>query len=327
MKCALITGITGQDGSYLAELLLQKGYSVWGTTRAQGQPNPAHLRPFLDPIQLLRVDLLDQRSLLAALEQSQPDEVYNLAAQSLVSTSWNEPIETGELTGMAVTRLLEAIRQVNPRIRFFQASSSEMFGRTQEYPQNEQTAFHPRSPYGVAKAYGHWITVNYRESYNLFACSGISFNHESPRRPPQFVSRKISLGVARIKLCKDRKLRLGNLEVRRDWGFAGDYVKAMWLMLQQEKPEDFVLATGVSHSVRDWVNLAFGHVGLDPYDHVALDPGLLRPADIEHLVGNPSKAWARLGWKAETSFEDLVPMMVEEDLRRVREGLENGSVA
>ena len=313
-KRALITGITGQDGSYLAEFLLEKGYKVFGLVRRSSTINFERLAHLQDRIELIPGDLLDQSSLLAALSESQPDEVYNLASQSFVPTSWNQPVLTGEFTALGVTRMLEAVRVINPRIRFYQASSSEMFGGVRESPQNEKTWFHPRSPYGVAKLYGHWITVNYRESYNIFACSGILFNHESPRRGLEFVTRKVSYGVARIKLGLESKLKLGNLDAERDWGFAGDYVRAMWLMLQQDEPRDYVVATGETHSVRRLVEAAFGYVGLDYRGHVDVDPALLRPAEVYHLRGDASRADREMGWKPEVNFEDLVAMMVDADL-------------
>jgi GDPmannose 4,6-dehydratase len=317
---ALITGITGQDGSYLAELLLAEQYEVHGIVRrplGEGCWRIAHL---LDRLQVHHADLLDEWSLLRLLESVKPDEVYNLAAQSFVPTSWSQPLLTGEVNALGVARLLEAIRQVNPRIRFYQASSSEMFGRVRQEPQNEDTPFWPRSPYGAAKAYGHWIAVNYRESYDLFVCSGILFNHESPRRGLEFVTRKVTDAAARIKLGRATTLRLGNLEAMRDWGFAGDYVRAMWQMLQQDKPGDFVVATGVKHSVRDLVELAFAHVGLDPTKHVETDPSLLRPAEVTTLCGDASRARAALGWEPRVSFAELVQMMVDADLERVERG-------
>ena len=317
---ALITGITGQDGSYLAELLLAEQYEVHGIVRrplGEGCWRIAHIQ---DRLQLHHADLLDEWSLLRLLESVQPDEVYNLAAQSFVPTSWSQPLLTGEVNALGVARLLEAVRQVNPRIRFYQASSSEMFGRVRQEPQNEDTPFWPRSPYGAAKAYGHWIAVNYRESYDLFVCSGILFNHESPRRGLEFVTRKVTDAAARIKLGRATTLRLGNLEAMRDWGFAGDYVRAMWQMLQQDKPGDFVVATGVKHSVRDLVELAFAHVGLDPAKHVETDPSLLRPAEVTTLCGDARRARAALGWEPRVSFAELVRMMVDADLQRVEHG-------
>ncbi len=317
-KTALITGITGQDGSYLAEFLLSKGYRVCGLVRRSSTVNFERLYHLQDRIELIPGDLLDQNSLISALQQTEPQEVYNLASQSFVPTSWNQPVLTGEFTALGVTRMLEAVRLVNPKIRFYQASSSEMFGMVRESPQNERTAFYPRSPYGVAKLYGHWIAVNYRESYGLFTCSGILFNHESPRRGLEFVTRKVSYGAARIKLGLQSKLKMGNLDAERDWGFAGDYVQAMWQMLQQEKPQDYVVATGVAHSVRQLLEMAFGHLGMDYRDYVETDPAFLRPAEVYHLLGDASKARQELGWKPKVSFEGLVKMMVDEDLARLR---------
>jgi GDPmannose 4,6-dehydratase len=313
---ALITGVTGQDGSYLAELLLEKGYEVYGMTRRASTENVERIGHLTDRITLLQGDLLDPSSLDTALRTAQPGEVYNLAAQSFVPTSWNQPVLTAEFTAVGVTRVLDAIRAVDPQIRFYQASSSEMFGKVRERPQTELTPFHPRSPYGVAKVYGHHITVNYRESYGLFAVSGILFNHESPRRGLEFVTRKITDGVARIKLGLADKLELGNLEAKRDWGFAGDYVEAMWLMLQQPEPDDYVIATGEEHSVQEFVDLAFEQVGIDPAEYVVSDPALHRPAEVDHLVGDASKAQANLGWKPRVSFRELVEMMVDRDLER-----------
>jgi GDPmannose 4,6-dehydratase len=324
---ALITGITGQDGSYLAEFLLLKGYKVFGLVRRSSTINFERLSHLQERIELLPGDLLDQNSLIAALDESEPDEVYNLASQSFVPTSWNQPVLTGEFTALGVTRMLEALRVVNPKIRFYQASSSEMFGMARESPQNENTHFYPRSPYGVAKLYGHWITVNYRESYNLFACSGILFNHESPRRGLEFVTRKVSYGVAQIKLGLQKKLAMGNLEAERDWGFTGDYVRAMWLMLQQDEPEDFVVATGVTHSVRRLLEAAFEHVGLDYKAYVQIDPKLLRPAEVYHLKGDATKASKKLGWHPSVSFEQLIQMMVDEDLKRLQRGVVLASTA
>lgn len=317
MPTALITGITGQDGSYLAEFLLQKGYRVVGMVRRASTHNYERIQHLLDQITLVQGDLHDQGSLLAILEEYQPDEVYNLAAQSFVPTSWSQPALTAEVTAVGVTRMLEAIRYVNPKIRFYQASSSEMFGKVVEVPQRETTPFYPRSPYGVAKVYGHWITVNYRESFGIFAVSGILFNHESPRRGLEFVTRKISDGVARIKLGLAKELRLGNLEARRDWGFAGDYVQAMWLMLQQEQPEDFVVGTGETHSVREFCQLAFEHVGLDYREYVIQDERFYRPAEVDLLVADPSKARAKLGWEPSVTFPELVRMMVDADVERL----------
>ena len=317
-KVALVTGITGQDGSYLAEFLLQKGYRVFGLIRRSSTVNFERLVHLQDKIELIPGDLLDQNSLISALKQSQPHEVYNLASQSFVPTSWNQPVLTGEFTALGVTRILEAVRLVDPRIRFYQASSSEMFGMVRQSPQNEETPFYPRSPYGVAKLYGHWITVNYRESYDLFAVSGILFNHESPRRGFEFVTRKVTYGAARIKLGMQERLKMGNLDAERDWGYAGDYVEAMWLMLQQEKPQDYVIATGVTHSVRQLLEIAFRCVGLDYRDHVEIDPLHLRPAEVHHLRGDYSKAERELGWRPKVSFEELITLMVEEDLARLR---------
>jgi GDPmannose 4,6-dehydratase len=322
---ALITGITGQDGSYLAELLLAKGYEVFGVVRRASTENVERIAHLTDRVTLVQADLLDQGSLVGALEESRPTEVYNLAAQSFVPASWNQPVLTAEFTAVGVTRLLEAIRKVDPGIRFYQASSSEMFGKVREVPQNEQTPFYPRSPYGVAKVYGHFITVNYRESYGLFAVSGILFNHESARRGLEFVTRKVTDGVARIKLGLADSLTLGNLDAKRDWGFAGDYVEAMWLMLQQEQAEDFVIATGVEHSVQDCVDVAFAHAGLDPDEYVRVDPRFLRPAEVDHLVGDASKAKEQLGWEPRTSFRELVEMMVDADLERLAEPAPTGA--
>ena len=316
-KSALITGITGQDGSYLTELLLGKGYKVYGVVRRSSTENFERIGHLTDRVELIQADLLDQSSLVKALETARPREVYNLAAQSFVPTSWGQPVLTGEFTALGVTRILEAVRAVDPAIRFYQASSSEMFGRVLEVPQKETTPFYPRSPYGVAKVYGHFITVNYRESYDLFAVSGILFNHESPRRGLEFVTRKVSDGVARIKLGLARELRMGNLESRRDWGFAGDYVDAMWRMLQQDEPDDFVVATGETHSVRELVEVAFGRVGLDYREHVVEDPAFIRPAEVDLLIGDPAKAREKLGWTPETSFRELVHAMVDADLARL----------
>jgi len=315
MKKVLITGITGQDGSYLAEFLLEKNYEVYGMVRRSSTVNYERISHIQERLKLIQGDLLDQNSLIEALRISEPDEVYNLGAQSFVPTSWNQPVLTGEFTALGVTRMLEAIRTVNPRIRFYQASSSEMFGKIQETPQNEKTPFYPRSPYGVAKVYGHWITVNYRESYGIACSSGILFNHESPRRGFEFVSRKVTNAAARIKLGLQKELTMGNLDAHRDWGFAGDYVEAMWLMLQQDKVEDYVVATGISHSVKDLIKVAFDHVGLDWEDYVHTDPNLLRPAEVDHLLGDPAKAKAKLGWQPRVTFEELIRMMVDHDLR------------
>jgi GDPmannose 4,6-dehydratase len=318
MKKAIITGITGQDGSYLAEWLLNKGYEVHGVVRRSSTENFERIGHLGDRISLHQADLLDQLSIIDVLREVKPDEVYNLAAMSFVPTSWKQPVLTGEFTAIGVTRILEAIRLLNPRgIRFYQASSSEMFGKVQETPQKEATPFYPRSPYGVAKVYGHWITVNYRESYGMFCSSGILFNHESPRRGREFVTRKVTDGVARIKLGLAKELRLGNLDAKRDWGFAGDYVKAMWLMLQQERADDFVIATGATHSVRDLVRTAFACVDLDWEKYVVQDSTLIRPAEVDLLVGDPSKARRVLGWQPEVHFPQLVKMMVEADLARL----------
>jgi GDPmannose 4,6-dehydratase len=314
---ALITGVTGQDGSYLAELLLDKGYEVYGMTRRASTENVERIAHLVDRLTLLQGDLLDPPSLDAALRQAQPHEVYNLAAQSFVPTSWNQPVLTAEFTAVGVTRVLEAIRAVDPAIRFYQASSSEMFGKVREIPQTELTPFHPRSPYGVAKVYGHHITVNYRESYGLFAVSGILFNHESPRRGLEFVTRKISDGVARIKHGLTDELRLGNLDAKRDWGFARDYVEAMWMMLQQDEASDYVVATGEEHSVREFAEIAFERAGLDLEKHVVVDPLFLRPAEVDHLVGDASRARRELEWAPRTSFRELAELMVDADVERV----------
>jgi len=311
---ALITGITGQDGSYLADLLLAKGYKVHGMVRRSSTETFERIDHIRDQIHLVQADLLDPTSLVKALREVQPDEIYNLAAQSFVPTSWSQPVLTGEFTGLGVVRMLEAVREVCPEARFYQASSSEMFGKVREVPQNEMTPFHPRSPYAVAKSFGHYITVNYRESYGLYAASGILFNHESPRRGREFVTRKITDGVARIKLGLARELRLGNLDAQRDWGFAGDYVKAMWHMLQLDKPSDFVIATGKTHSVREFLEIAFSHVNLHWQDYVVQDERFMRPAEVDQLVGDASKAKAELGWEPSVSFEHLVTMMVDADL-------------
>ena len=317
-KRALITGITGQDGSYLAELLLDQGYEVTGMVRRTSVPNLWRIGHLLDRISIRAADLLDQLSIIRLLEAVRPHEIYNLAAMSFVPASWEQPLLTGEFNAQGVTRVLDAVRQVDPSIRFYQASSSEMFGKVREVPQTELTPFYPRSPYGVAKVFGHYITVNYRESYGLFACSGILFNHESPRRGLEFVTRKVTDGVARIKLGLADSLPLGNLDACRDWGFAGDYVRAMWLMLQQERPDDYVVATGVAHSVRDLVETAFGRAGLDWQKYVRVDPGLLRPAEVDHLIGDASKARRVLGWEPAVDFRGLVEMMVDDDLARLR---------
>jgi GDPmannose 4,6-dehydratase len=317
-KTALITGITGQDGSYLAELLLSEGYRVVGMTRRTSTDVHERIQHIVDDIEFVSGDLLDQSSITEIISAVKPDEIYNLAAQSFVPASWTQPVLTGEFTALGVTRVLEAVRTVNPKIKFYQASSSEMFGKVQDVPQSETTPFYPRSPYGVAKVYGHWITVNYRESYDLFSVSGILFNHESPRRGKEFVTRKISDGVARIKLGLASELVLGNLDAQRDWGFAGDYVKAMWLMLQQEKPDDFVIATGRTHKVREFCRIAFESAGLESYEkYVRTAPRFIRPAEVDLLVGDPSKAKRELGWEPEHTFEDLVEMMVRADLDRL----------
>ena len=319
MPSALITGITGQDGSYLAEFLLSKGYRVAGMIRRSSTITFERIRHILDNIEIVQGDLHDQSSLAAALEQFKPDEVYNLAAQSFVDTSWSHAVLTGEVTGLGVTRLLEAIRLVNPKVKYYQASSSEMFGKATETPQQETTPFYPRSPYGVAKAYGHWITVNYRESYGLYSVSGILFNHESPRRGLEFVTRKISHGAASIKLGLSKELHLGNLEARRDWGFAGEYVQAMWKMLQQKKPEDFVIGTGQTHSVREFAEKAFNYLGLNYEDYIVQDPRFLRPSEVDALISNPTKAREKLDWEPKVKFQELVEMMTEADLKRLKE--------
>jgi GDPmannose 4,6-dehydratase len=317
MPRALITGITGQDGSYLAEFLLDKGYEVFGIVRRASTFNDERIRHLLQDIEIIDADLIDMSSCMQALSRSKPDEVYNLAAMSFVAASFQQPIATAEYTGVSVTRILEAVRQTERPIRFYQASTSEMFGKVQATPQDEQTPFYPRSPYGVAKLYGHWSTVNYRESYDMHACSGILFNHESPRRGLEFVTRKISHGVARISLGLQDKLVLGNMDAQRDWGFAGDYVEAMWQILQQDTPEDYVIATGASHSVREFVNAAFAYVGIDDWSHyVEIDPRLFRPAEVEYLLGDATKAQQKLGWTPKTTFEELVHMMVESDLQK-----------
>jgi GDPmannose 4,6-dehydratase len=315
---ALVTGITGQDGSYLAEFLLSKGYDVIGMVRRSSTVNFDRIRHIQDKVTLAQGDLLDQMSLVDIMREHRPQEVYNLAAQSFVPTSWAQPVLTGEFTALGVTRMLEAVRIVDPQIRFYQASSSEMFGKVHEVPQNEHTPFYPRSPYGVAKVYAHWITVNYRESYNLFTCSGILFNHESPRRGLEFVTHKVTYGAARIKLGLDHELRLGNLEARRDWGYAGDYVQSMWLMLQQGKPDDYVVATGRTHSVRELCEVAFGYLNLDWQEYVVSDPKFIRPAEVDLLVGDASKAHATLGWEPGYTFEDLVKMMVDADMKALQ---------
>jgi GDPmannose 4,6-dehydratase len=315
---ALITGITGQDGSYLAEFLLEKGYDVYGMVRRSSTENFERINHIKEQLNFVQGDLLDYNSLSSIIKTVNPDEVYNLAAQSFVPTSWTQPSLTAEFNAVGVTRLLEAIRDHNVNIKFYQASSSEMFGKVREVPQTEKTPFYPRSPYGIAKVYAHWITVNYRESYNIFACSGILFNHESPRRGLEFVTKKITDAVARIKLDLATELRLGNLEAKRDWGYAGDYVRAMWLMLQQDEPDNYVIATGENHSVKEFVDIAFDHVGLDPRKYVKVDERFLRPAEVDHLLGDSSHALEKLGWKPEVSFEEMVKIMVDYDLERYR---------
>ncbi|PJF29294.1 MAG: GDP-mannose 4,6-dehydratase [Phototrophicales bacterium] len=318
-KKALITGITGQDGSYLAEFLLSQGYEVFGLVRRTSTVKYERIQHIQDDITLLQGDMSDQTSLTSAIKVAQPDEVYNLAAQSFVQTSWGQPVFTGDVTALGVTRILDAIRAVNPDIRFYQASSSEMFGKVQEVPQKETTPFYPRSPYGVAKVYGHWITVNYRESYNMYACSGILFNHESPRRGLEFVTRKVTHHAAKIKLGLTHELRLGNLDAQRDWGFAGDYVRAMWLMLQQDAPDDYVIATNQTHTVQKLVEIAFETVGLNWKNYVVQDERFMRPAEVDLLIGDPSKAGQKLGWEPQVTFEQLVQMMVESDLKQLKE--------
>lgn len=317
-KTALITGVTGQDGSYLAEFLLSKGYDVVGMVRRTSTLNFQRLEHIQDRIALVQGDLLDQTSLVDVIREYRPQEVYNLAAQSFVPTSWKQPVLTGEFTALGVTRVLEAIRMVDPSLRFYQASSSEVFGKVREVPQSERTPFYPRSPYGVAKVYGHWITVNYRESYNMFACSGILFNHGSPRRGLEFVERKVAYGAARIKLGLAKELRLGNLDSRRDWGFAGDYVQAMWLMLQQDQPDDYVVGTGSTHSIRELCSVAFSYLGLNWEDYVVVDPALIRPAEVDLLIADPSKVREKLGWQPKVSFEELIHMIVDQDLELLR---------
>ena len=316
-KRALITGITGQDGSYLAELLLEKGYEVFGLVRRSSTVNFERIGHLQDQIELISGDLLDQKSLVSALQAARPQEVYNLGAQSFIPVSWEQPMLTGEITGLGVTRLLEAIRTCDENIRFYQASTSELFGKAQETPQNEQTAFYPRSPYGVSKLYAHWITINYRESYGLFACTGILFNHESPRRGREFVTRKITHGVARIKCGLDQELRLGDLAPRRDWGYAGDFVRAMWMMLQQDEPDDYVIATGTSRTIGEFCEVAFAHAGLDWRQYVVLDERFLRPAEVYTLLGDATKAREKLGWEPEVGFEEMVRQMVDCDLEQV----------
>ncbi|MGA3056493.1 MAG: GDP-mannose 4,6-dehydratase [Candidatus Limnocylindrales bacterium] len=322
---ALITGVTGQDGSYLAELLLEKGYRVVGMTRRSSTDSNERIEHLRGRLELIQGDLLDQASLGTAIQTVRPTEVYNLGAQSFVPTSWNQPVLTGEFTGLGVTRILEAIRQTDPTIRFYQASSSEMFGKVREVPQTELTPFHPRSPYGVAKAYGHFLTVNYRESFGMYAVSGMLFNHESPRRGLEFVTRKVTDGAARIKLGMAKELRMGNLEAQRDWGFAGDYVRAMWAMLQQPEPSDYVVATGVAHSVREVCEIAFGRLGLDYQKYVIVDPELYRPAEVDHLLGDASRARAALGWSPSVDFQGLIEMMVDTDLERLRAHMNGGT--
>ncbi len=323
LPVVLITGVTGQDGSYLADFLLSQGYRVFGTVRRNSTENFERIEHIKNRIELVEVDLLDQMSILTALKKVRPREVYNLAAQSFVPTSWEQPILTGQFTALGVTRMLEGIREIDRSIRFYQASSSEMFGKVQTVPQNETTPFYPRSPYGVAKVYGHFITVNYRESYNLFAVSGILFNHESPRRGKEFVTRKVTDAVARIKMGLQKELRLGNTDAKRDWGYAGDYVRAMWKMLQQTKPRDYVIATGVSHSVKDLIRIAFAHAGLDWKKYVRIDPRLIRPAEVDHLLGEAGRARRELKWKPEVPFEKMIQMMVDADLQRVRIEMRN----
>jgi len=318
MKRALITGVTGQDGSYLAQLLLEKGYEVYGVRRRTSTPNYENVESFKDQIKWISGDLTDMASLIEAVKISNPDEVYNLAAQSFVAASWPQPLATGQYTALAVTNMLEAVRIMKPDAKFYQASSSEMFGKVVETPQKETTPFYPRSPYGVAKVYGHWITVNYRESFNMFACSGILFNHESPRRGLEFVTRKVTDAVARIKLGLQHELRMGNLDALRDWGYAGDYVKAMWLMLQQDEPDDYVISTGEMHTVRELLEVAFSYVGLNYEDYVVIDPEFVRPAEVDLLLGDCTKAKEQLGWELEVDFKGLIHMMVDADLARVR---------
>lgn len=316
-KTALITGITGQDGSYLAEFLLDKGYRVYGLERRSSNKNHTNVAHLLSKISMISGDLIDEASIVHALKQAKPDEVYNLASQSFVGESWKQPVFTGEVTGLGVTRVLEAIRQVNPRIKFYQASSSEMFGAIKEAPQNERTSFYPRSPYGIAKVYAHWITTNYRESYGMFAVSGILFNHESPRRGLEFVTRKVTDGAARIKMGMKKDLRLGNLDTARDWGFAGDYVQAMWLMLQQKTPQDYVIGTGHTHTVKEFIEEAFCHVGLDWKKYVKIDKEFLRPAEVYHLQADSTQARKKLGWTPKVNFQELVRMMVDADIKRL----------
>lgn len=323
-KTALVTGITGQDGSYLAEFLLEKGYKVFGMVRRSSTENFERIAHYRDKVTLIQADLLDQMSLITAISESQPDEIYNLAAQSFVPTSWTKPVLTAQFTALGVTRMLEAMRLTKKDARFYQASSSEMFGKVAETPQTENTPFHPRSPYGVAKVYGHFITVNYRESYDLYACSGILFNHESPRRGYEFVTRKVTDGVARIKLGLASELRLGNLDAKRDWGYAGDYVKMMWMMLQQDEPDDYVICSGETHSVEELVQIAFDYVGLDWKDYVKIDQHFVRPADVDLLIGNPAKAREKLGWEPKVSFKEMIRMMIDNDLKMVQEKIDAG---
>ncbi len=318
-KRALITGVTGQDGSYLAEFLLSKDYEVYGMVRRTSTVRYERIQHIQNRIHIVQGDMGDHASLITAISTIQPDEIYNLAAQSFVPTSWNQPVFTGDITGLGVTRILDAIRSVNPQIKYYQASSSEMFGKVREVPQNESTPFYPRSPYGVAKVYGHWITVNYRESYDLFTCSGILFNHESPRRGLEFVTRKVTHHVAMIKLELANEIRIGNLESQRDWGYAGDYVRAMWLMLQQNEPDDYVIATGKTHSVERLLEVAFGHVGLNWRDYTVQDPQFMRPAEVDLLVGDATKANQELGWQPKVTFEELIGVMVDADLKKLRE--------
>lgn len=318
MKSALITGITGQDGSYLAELLLEKGYKVWGLKRRTSDLNFGNVEHLKNEIEFIYADMTDLSSLIIAMQKSEADEVYNLAAQSFVQTSWEQPNLTSQVDAIGVMNMLEAIRIVRPDVRFYQASTSEMFGKVQEIPQKETTPFYPRSPYGVAKLYGHWITVNYRESFNIYGCSGILFNHESPRRGLEFVTRKVTNAVARIKNGLQKELRMGNLDSKRDWGFAGDYVKAMWLMLQQDTPDDFVVATGETHTIKELLEVAFGCVGLNYEDYVVIDPKFIRPAEVDLLLGDPTKAKEKLGWEPEVTFKGLIEMMVEADMKKVQ---------
>jgi len=324
-KTALITGVTGQDGSYLAELLLEEGYRVVGMTRRSSTASLERVAHIVHRIEIVQGDLTDQGSIVEALRDVHPDEVYNLGAQSFVPTSWNQPVLTGEVTALGMTRLLEAVRQVDPQIRVYQASSSEMFGKVKQTPQNEDTPFYPRSPYGVAKVYAHYLTVNYRESYDMYAVSGICFNHESPRRGKEFVTRKVTEHAAKIKLGQATELRMGNLDADRDWGYAGDFVRAMWLMLQQDEPRDYVIATGVAHTVRELCDIAFRRVGLDYNDYVVIDPTFLRPAEVDKLLGDPTRAKTELGWEPKVTFEEMVAMMVDADLERLSNGRNDAS--